>query len=123
MLGAHWHLALYIHTSVALPQVRSSKPVNVLMSLRNNLHPLVHFYALSVLAQVVNATSLAYASFVSSTLDMLLKVYLMESHEPEGGTLINANMKGSYSVYQVVCHLVDAIVAVLGPDLQDLDCM
>jgi hypothetical protein len=50
---------------------------------------------------------------------MLFKVYLLESHEPEGGTLTNANMKGNFPVYQVVCQLIDAVIAVLGPDIQE----
>ena len=93
--------------------------VNVLMSLGNDPHPVVHFWALSALSQVVNAASLAYAPFVSSTLGMLYKVYLLESHEPEGGALNNVNMKGNFPVYQVVCQLIDAVIAVLGPDMQE----
>lgn len=111
--------AVYSHVGglAAGPLLKTT--INILMSLGNDAHPLVHYYALSALAQVVNAASLAYAPFVSSTLGMLLKVYVMESHEPEGGTVTNANMKGGYPLYQVICRLLDAIVAVLGPDLQE----
>ncbi|PPQ86737.1 hypothetical protein CVT24_004708 [Panaeolus cyanescens] len=58
--------------------------VNASMSLSTDPHPIVHFGALNALAKVINAASLAYAP---GTLGMLLKIYLMESHEREGGGL------------------------------------
>ena len=87
--------AIYSHVGglAAGPLLKTT--VNVLMSLSNDPHPVVHFWALSALARVINAASLAYAPFVSSTLGMLLKVYVLESHEPEGGTLLNANLGGA----------------------------
>ncbi|KAF9499159.1 clathrin-coated vesicle protein [Pleurotus eryngii] len=93
--------------------------VNVLMSLSNDPHPLVHFWSLRALAQVINAASLTYAPFVSGTLGMLLKIYCMDSHEREGGTLANANMSGDFPAYPVVCQIIDAVITVLGPDIQE----
>ncbi|KAI0776806.1 ARM repeat-containing protein [Trametes elegans] len=93
--------------------------VHVLMSLINDPHPVVHFWALSALARVIDAASLAYAPFVSSTLGLLFKVYMMESHEPDGGTLNHVNISGDLPAYQVVCQNIDAVITVLGPDIQD----
>ncbi|KAH8115151.1 clathrin-coated vesicle protein [Phellopilus nigrolimitatus] len=111
--------SIYTHVGgiAAGPLLKTT--INVLMSLGNDPHPVVHFWALSALAQVVNAASLAYAPFVSSTLGMLFKIYLLETHEPDGGTVTNTNIKGNYPVYQVVCQLIDAVIAVLGPDIQE----
>ncbi|KAF8074912.1 clathrin-coated vesicle protein, partial [Lyophyllum atratum] len=111
--------AIYSHVGglAAGPLLKTT--VNVLMSLSNDPHPVVHFWALNALARVINAASLAYAPFVSSTLGMLLKVYLLESHEREGGTLPNANLGGDNPAYPVVCQIIDAVIAVLGPDMQD----
>lgn len=111
--------AIYSHVGglAAGPLLKTT--VNVLMSLSNDPHPVVHFWALSALAQVINAASLAYAPFVSSTLGMLLKIYLMESHEREGGTLPNANLSGDHPAYPVVCQIIDAVISVLGPDMQE----
>ncbi|KAJ6560948.1 clathrin-coated vesicle protein [Mycena sp. CBHHK59/15] len=111
--------AIYSHVGglAAGPLLKTT--VNVLMSLSNDPHPVVHFWALSALSRVINAASLAYAPFISSTLGMLLKVYLMESHECEGGTLLNANLSGDYPAYPVVCKIVDAVIAILGPDMQE----
>lgn len=111
--------AIYSHVGglAAGPLLKTT--VNVLMSLSNDSHPIVHFWALNALARVINAASLAYAPFVSSTLGMLLKVYLHESHEREGGTMTNANLSGDYPAYPVVCQIIDAVTNVLGPDMQE----
>lgn len=111
--------AVYTHVGglAAGPLLKTT--VNVLMSLSNDPHPLVHFWALNALARVINAASLAYAPFVSSTLGMLLKIYLMDSHECEGGSLSNANLSGDYPAYPVVCQIIDAVITVLGPDIQE----
>lgn len=111
--------AIYSHVGglAAGPLLKTT--VNVLMSLSNDPHPVVHFWALNALARVINAASLAYAPFVSSTLGMLLKVYLLESHEREGGTLLNANLSGDNPAYPVVCQIIDAVTTVLGPDMQE----
>lgn len=107
----------YVGGLAAGPLLKTT--VNVLMSLGNDPHPVVHYWALSALAQVINAGSLQYVPFVSSTLGMLFKTYTLESHEPDGGTVANANIKGSLPVYQVVCQIIDAVISVLGPDIQE----
>lgn len=93
--------------------------VNVLMSLSNDPHPVVHFWALAALSQVITAASLSYAPYISSTLGMLFKLYMTSTHEPEGGSLANSNISGDLPTYQVICQMIDAIVGVLGPELQE----
>jgi HEAT repeat-containing protein 5 len=93
--------------------------VNILMSLSSDTHPLVHFSALNALAQVADAASLSYAPFVSSTLGVLLKVFLMESHEREGGVISNANLSGDHPAYPAICRVIDAVITISGPDLQE----
>ncbi|KAG8907510.1 hypothetical protein FRB99_003883 [Tulasnella sp. 403] len=93
--------------------------VNVLMSLSNDPHPLVHFWALTALSQVIAAASLSYAPYISSTLGMLFKLYMTSTHEPEGGSLANSNTSGDLPTYQVICQMIDAIIGVLGPELQE----
>ncbi|CAK5273821.1 unnamed protein product [Mycena citricolor] len=111
--------AIYSHVGglAAGPLLKTT--VNVLMSLSNDPHPVVHYWALTALARVMRAASLAYAPFVSSTLGMLLKVMTMESHEREGGTQHNANLSGDCPAYPVACQITDAIINILGPDMQD----
>ena len=93
--------------------------VNVLMSLGNDPHPVVHYHALRALSNVIDAASLGYGPFVSGTLGMLLKIYLMESHEREGGSVVNANLSGEYPAYPISCRIIDDIIRVLGPDVQE----
>ncbi|KAK2459742.1 hypothetical protein APHAL10511_008243 [Amanita phalloides] len=107
----------YVGGLAAGPLLKTT--VNVLMSLSNDPHPVVHFWALKSLATVINAASLGYAPFVSSTLGMLLKVYMLDSHEREGGTVLNANISGDCPAYPVVCQIIDAVTTVLGPDMHE----
>ncbi len=93
--------------------------VQVLMPLINDPHPVVNFWALRALARVIDAASLAYASYVPSTLGLLFKVYMLESHEPEGGSLNYVNMSGELPLYQALCQTVDAVITVVGPDIQE----
>jgi hypothetical protein len=111
--------AIYGHVGglAAGPLLKTA--VNMLMSLGNDPHPLVHFWALKSLARVIEAASLAYAPFVSSTLGMLFKVYTLESHETEGGIVAYANMSGDLPTYQAVCQVIDGVITVLGPDIQE----
>ncbi|KAG2133962.1 armadillo-type protein [Suillus cothurnatus] len=111
--------SLYSHVGglAAAPILKTT--VNLLMSLSNDSHPLVHFWSLRALGHVINAASLAFAPFVSSTLGMLLKIYLSDAHEAEGGTLNNANIGGDLQAYPLVCYILDAIITILGPDVHD----
>ncbi|KAL1740521.1 armadillo-type protein [Schizophyllum fasciatum] len=72
-----------------------------------------------LLKTTVNVLILGYAPFVSSTLGMLLKIYMMESHEREGGSINNANVSGEFPAYPFVCQIIDAIITILGPDIQE----
>jgi hypothetical protein len=93
--------------------------VNVLMSLGNDPHPVVHFWSLSALAQVINAASLSYSPFITSTLGMLFKLYMMDTHDPDGGSPTNSNLRGDMPAYHVICQIIDALIGVLGPELQE----
>ena len=111
--------SIYNHVGslVAGPLLKTT--INILMSLSKDAHPLVHFWALHSLSRVINAASLAYAPYVPGTLGMLFKVYMLESHELEGGTMANANVSGDLPAYQVACQMVDAVITILGPDIQE----
>lgn len=93
--------------------------VNVLMSLSNDPHPTVHFWALEALRMVIDAASLSYGPFVASTLGMLVKLYMLDTHEPEGGSVGSVNLRGDLPAYQAICRVISAVIGVLGPDLQE----
>ncbi|KAI0303661.1 armadillo-type protein [Multifurca ochricompacta] len=111
--------AIYDHVGSLAAGPLLKTTVNILMSLSKDAHPVVHYWALHSLSRVVNAASLAYAPYVSSTLGMLFKVYVSPSHELEGGTLVNSNISGDLPAYQAVCQVIDAVITILGPDIQE----
>src|SRR5258708_36695534 len=89
------------------------------MSLGNDPHPVVHYWALHALGQIVSSSSFSYSPFIPNTLGMLFKVYVMESHEPEGGLLGNVSLAGFFPTYHVVCRIIDGVISALGPELQE----
>ncbi|KAM0791957.1 hypothetical protein ACM66B_004208 [Microbotryomycetes sp. NB124-2] len=93
--------------------------VDVLLSLSADPHPLVHFNALQALAQVIDAASLSYAPFTNSTLGMLCKLYMQDTHEPEGGSPGSVNLRADLPAYQAICRVLDALIGVFGPELQE----
>ncbi|WWC87367.1 uncharacterized protein L201_002256 [Kwoniella dendrophila CBS 6074] len=93
--------------------------VNILMSLATDPHPVVHFWAMAALTQVINAANLSYEPFVPTTLGMLANIYMLETHEPDGGSLGSVNIRGDLPAYQVICRLLHALIGVLGPELQE----
>ena len=93
--------------------------VNILMSLATDPHPVVHFYAMTALAQVINAASLSYEQWVPTTLGMLSSIYLMDTHDPDGGSLGSVNLRGDLPAFQVICRILHALIGVLGPELQE----
>jgi len=111
--------AIYDHVGSLAAGPLLKTTVNILMSLSKDAHPVVHYWALHSLSRVVNAASLAYAPYVHSTLGVLFKIYVSPSHELEGGTLANSNISGDLPAYQAVCQIIDAVITILGPDIQE----
>lgn len=94
--------------------------VGVLMSLCNDPHPVVHFWALGGLERVANSAGLTFSPFVSSSLGMLAQVYYADTHNEECATLATSNIEMSYLTPIVISRCVDSLINVLGPDLQDI---
>lgn len=95
--------------------------IDVLMSLSSDPHPLVQFWALQALSRVIDAASLSYSSYINGTLGVVARLYVADSHEPEGGSAASVNMRGDLPTYQAFCRILDAVIGVLGPDLQEQD--
>lgn len=93
--------------------------VDILISLANDPHPMVHFSALEGLRLVVDAASLSYSSYVQSTLGMLVKLYMMSTHEPEGGSAGSVNLRADLPADQAICRVINALIGVVGPDLNE----
>lgn len=92
--------------------------VNVLMSLSSDPHPTVHYSALQALRLVIDAASLSYSQYVSGTLGMLVKLSMLDTHEPEGGSAGSVNLRADLPAHQAICQVLSALIGVLGPDLR-----
>ncbi|KAI1856989.1 uncharacterized protein JN550_013520 [Neoarthrinium moseri] len=93
--------------------------LGILMSLCNDPHPTVHYWALEALSLAADAAGLGFAPFVSSTLGMLAQLYLSDTHHPEVASPISMNLEIESSTSGSITRCVDSLINVLGPDLQD----
>lgn len=93
--------------------------VGVLMSLCNDPHPVVHFWALEGFRRVVDSAGLTFSAYVSSTLGILARLYIADSHNEECASLATANFEAGFSTPFALSRCVDALINVIGPDLRD----
>lgn len=94
--------------------------LGILMSLANDPHPTVHFWALDSLARVADSAGLSYSSFVTSTLGMMAQLYTVDSHNEEGSSLVSSNLETELASPVLIARCIDSVINVLGPDLQDM---
>ncbi|USW49460.1 Putative armadillo-like helical protein [Septoria linicola] len=94
--------------------------VGILMSLAADAHPLVHFWALESLAQIAESAGLNFSGYVTSTIGMLSQLYVSDGHNEESASQASSNMAMSLPVGAAIARGVNAIINVLGPDLQDM---
>ncbi len=93
--------------------------LNILLSLCNDPHPTVHYWALEAVARVSDASGLGFSNYVSATLGMLANLYFSETHNPEVALPATMNLEVESSTSAAIAHCVDSLINVLGPDLQD----
>lgn len=95
--------------------------LNILMSLCNDPHPTVHYWAMEAVTRVSDAAGLSFSGYVSSTLGMLAKLYVSDTHNPEVSSAITMNLEVELSSTAAIARCVDSLINVLGPDLRDSD--
>lgn len=95
--------------------------LNILMSLCNDPHPTVHYWAMEAVTRVSDAAGLSFSGYVSSTLGMLAKLYVSDTHNPEVSSAITMNLEVELSSSAAIARCVDSLINVLGPDLRDSD--
>ncbi|KAH7329245.1 armadillo-type protein [Stachybotrys elegans] len=93
--------------------------LGVLMSLCNDPHPVVHYWALKALSFAADAAGLSFASFVPSTLGMLAQLYVSDTHHVEASSAVKMNLEMELSTVAAIAQCVDSLINVLGPDLQE----
>ncbi|KAF3770369.1 ARM repeat-containing protein [Cryphonectria parasitica EP155] len=94
--------------------------LGILMSLCNDPHPTVHFWALEALACAADAAGLGFSQYVSGTLGMLAQLYTSDIHNSEIASAVSMNLELELSTTASVARCVDSLINVLGPDLQDI---
>lgn len=94
--------------------------VGVLISLCNDPHPVVHFWALGGLERVANSAGLTFSPFASGSLGMLAQLYNADTHNEEAAALATSNIEATFLTPVVISRCVDSLINVLGPDLQDI---
>ncbi|KAK4632053.1 Pof6 interactor protein 1 [Fulvia fulva] len=94
--------------------------VGILMSLAADTHPLVHFWALGSLATIAESAGLNFSGYVTTTIGLLSQLYVSDSHNIETVAQASSNMSMDLPVAATLARGVDALINVLGPDLQDM---
>lgn len=93
--------------------------LSILMSLCNDPHPVVHYWALEALSLASDAAGLNFAGYVPSTLGMLSQLYVSETHHWEVPSAATMNLGMELSTTAAISRCVGSLINVLGPDLQD----
>lgn len=94
--------------------------LGILMSLSNDPHPVVHFWAIDSLSRVADSAGLSFSSYVTSTLGMLAQLYATDTHNEESASLAYSNIEIDLPTPAVIARCIDSTINVLGPDLQDM---
>ena len=112
----------YVHAEVGAmaSSLHIKSIVGVLLSLCNDTHPVVHFWALRGLNQVADSAGLNFSAYATSTLGLLAQLYSSDTHNVESSSLVTSNSELDYSTALCIAQSVDCVINVIGPDLQDL---
>ncbi|KAI9756970.1 MAG: hypothetical protein M4579_003628 [Chaenotheca gracillima] len=94
--------------------------LEVLMSLSNDPHPTVHFWALEGLTRVTDSAGLTFSGYVSGTLGLLARLYMVETHNEEVSSVVSSNADLEMPTAAAIARSIDSLINVLGPDLQDM---
>lgn len=111
---------IYSHVGGMAASVHLKTIVGILLSLSSDPHPVVHAWALDALASTVGAAGPMFLDYVNSTLALVAKLYLAETHEPGGSTsgTSNAGMTIGFTAYQQLGRIIYELIGTLGPELQ-----
>ena len=94
--------------------------LGILMSLSNDPHPTVHYWAIDSISKVAEAAGLTFSSHVSVLLGMAARLYLSDTHNEETNSLASSNLECDLPCTTALAHMIDSLIHVLGPDLQDM---
>lgn len=93
--------------------------LGILVSLANDPHPVVHFWAMEGINLTISSAGLGFSSYSSSMLSTLAKLYLLDSHGPDVPSTAAGNLDCLWPASTIISRCVGALVNILGPDLQE----
>ena len=91
--------------------------LGLLLSLANDPHPTVHFWALEAMERAINSSGLSFSSHVSSCLGAVSQLILSDLFDPEDVLSAYSNTALQFPALASLGRCVDAIINVIGPDL------
>jgi len=91
--------------------------LGLLLSLANDPHPTVHFWALEAMEKAIISSGLSFSSHVSSCLGAISQLILSDLFDPEDVVSAVSNTALEFPTLASLGRCVDAIINVLGPDL------
>lgn len=107
------------HVGGMFAELHMKTVLGILISLANDPHPTVHFWALDALSIVIENTGLSFASYATSTLLTIIKLYLSESHHDQMASAASSNLDTEHPTSRAIVRCLSAVVNVLGPDIQE----
>ena len=91
--------------------------LSLLLSLANDPHPIVHFWAAEALEKTINSSGLNFSAHVSSCLGAISRLVLSDVFDPEDVVTPMSNTAMEVPTLACLMRGIDAIINVLGPDL------
>ncbi|KAJ3381907.1 hypothetical protein HDU92_005075 [Lobulomyces angularis] len=91
--------------------------VGILHSLASDPHPLVHKWALFSLWLTIDSAGLLYGPLVNSTLTVVAKLFMSESHETTSPLANLPTAESNADVYPCLGKILYALLGVVGPEL------
>lgn len=109
--------SVYRHIGTAADANNLSSAVQVMRSLCNDMHPLVHIHALDSLAVTISATGHVFAPHIVDTLYVIFRLFLSDSHQPGGGAYAKYAAVDTFIIRQRCGQVLHSIIGVLGPEI------
>lgn len=91
--------------------------LGLLLSLANDPHPTVHFWASEALEKAINSAGLSFSSHAASCLGAMSRLILSDIYDPEDVVSAMSNTALDSFTLASLTRCLDAIINVLGPDL------
>jgi hypothetical protein len=91
--------------------------LGLLLSLANDPHPTVHFWAFEAMQKTIDSSGLSFSSHVPSCLGAIARFILSDLYDAEDVTSSMSNIAVESPTLASLTRCLDAIINVLGPDL------